>query len=166
MKKNRVITIASCLLISIILFTSCESPTPSGLTDSDKEYFQSVTTNAYESWNSGDREPYVNRYSPDAIFMAPNLETLNGRDAIQEFAISYPEIHLEFPIVEIFGTAGHVNIRGTYVITDPDGTFMDKGKYLSVWQKSTDGNWQLTHDIYNSDLPIAVAAEEEESADE
>ena len=160
MKKHRIFTIITCLLVNVILFTSCESPAPSGLTDQNKEFFQKVTINAYESWNNGDREPYVNRYSTDVIVMAPNLETINGMDAVVDYINSYPPIHIEFPIAEIIGTSDHANIRGTYVITDPDGNFMDKGKYLSVWQKSTDGNWQLTHDIYNSDIPIAVEEEE------
>ncbi len=161
MKKHRIITSFTCMFIYIILFTSCEPPAPSGLTDQDKEYFQKVTINAYEGVSKGDMEPYVNRFSTDAIYMAPNTETIKGKEAIQDYLNSYPPILLEFPIVEIFGTSDHANIRGTFTITDPDGNFMDKGKYLSVWQKSTDGNWQLTHDIFNSDIPIAV--EEEES---
>ena len=161
MKKLRIITSFTCMFIYIILFTSCKSPVPSGLTDLDKEYFQKVTTNASEGVSKGDLEPYVNRYSTDAIYMAPKLETINGRDAIRDYLNSYPPMLVEYPIVEIFGTSNHANIRGTYISTDPDGNFMDKGKYLSVWQKAADGNWQLTHDIFNSDIPIAV--EEEES---
>ena len=120
-----------------------------------------MTTNAYESASKGDWEPYVNRYSTDVIYMAPNMETINGKEAIQDYLNSYPPILIEFPIVEIFGKSDHANIRGTFTITDPDGNFMDKGKYLSVWQKAADGNWQLTHDIFNSDIPLAV--EEEKS---
>ena len=160
MKKHRIFTIITCLLVNVILITSCESPAPSGLTDQDKEFFQKITITAYESASKGDWEPYVNRYSTDVIVMAPNVETINGRDAALDHVNSNPPMHIEFPIVEIIGTSDHANIRGTYVITDPDGNFMDKGKYLSVWQKSTDGNWQLTHDIYNSDIPIAVEEEE------
>ncbi|MFZ9004609.1 MAG: hypothetical protein ACO20F_08715 [Robiginitalea sp.] len=49
-----------------------------------------------------------------------------------------------------------------YLITDSDGNFMDKGKYLRVWQKSEDGTWELTHDIWNSDVPLQTEVEEME----
>jgi ketosteroid isomerase-like protein len=131
------------------------SPHPaSGLTDKDKEFFQKVTVNAYESFNKGDRAPYIDRYSPNAFYMAPNLETLKGKEAIREFILTYPSIHVEFPIEEILGTSNHVNIRGTYVINDTTGKFLDKGKYVSIWQKDTARNWVLTHDIYNSDVSL------------
>ena len=125
-----------------------------GLTDNDKEFFQKVTVNAYESFNRGNRAPYIDRYSPDAIHMAPNMESLKGKEAIKEFVLTYPSVHVEFPIVEILGSSNHANVRGTYVINDTTGKFLDKGKYVSIWQKDTAGNWVLTHDIYNSDVAL------------
>lgn len=141
-----------------------QATSSAGLTDKDKEFFQKVTVNAYESFSKGDRAPYINRYSADAIYMAPNMETIKGRDAIKEYVNSYPSTHLEFPIVEILGTSNHANVRGTYVVNDTTGKFMDKGKYVSVWQKDADGNWHLTHDIFNSDIP--VPAEQKDAATE
>ena len=126
----------------------------SGLADKDKEFFQKVTVNAYESFNKGNRAPYIDRYSPNAIFMAPNMETLKGKEAIKEFILAYPSVNVEFPIEEILGNSIHVNIRGSYVINDTTGKFIDKGKYVSIWQKDTAGNWVLSHDIYNSDVPL------------
>lgn len=125
-----------------------------GLTDQDKEYFQKVTVNAYEGFSKGNRQPYIDRYSQNAIVMAPNLETLNGKEAINKFILEYPPIQVEFPIVEIIGNSNHANIRGTYVINDTTGKFLDKGKYVSIWQKDSTGKWAITHDIWNSDIPI------------
>lgn len=129
----------------------------SGLTDADLAYFKKVTTHAYESWNQGDRKPYVERYTYDTVYMAPNSDAITGMEAIREYVMAYPDIKVEFPPEEIFGTANHANIRGTYVINDPEGNFLDKGKYLSVWQKSQEGQWNITHDIFNSDLPVPGA---------
>ena len=148
----------------LLLFVACTSPnnenqktlsaSNTGLTDEDKEFFQKVTVNAYESFTKGNRAPYIERYSADAIVMVPNMESLEGKEAIKQFILAYPSIQVEFPIVEILGTSNHANIRGKYVINDTTGKFLDKGKYVSIWQKDTTGRWVLTRDIWNSDIPI------------
>jgi len=147
-------TLAACTSSTDQKQETTSTPSATGLTDKDKEFFQKVTVNAYESFSKGDRAPYINRYSADAIYMAPNMETMKGKDAIKEYVNSYPPLHVEFPIVEILGTANHANVRGTYVINDTTGKLMDKGKYLSVFQKDANGNWSITHEIFNSDMPV------------
>jgi ketosteroid isomerase-like protein len=34
----------------------------------------------------------------------------------------------------------------------------DRGKFVVVWKKQTDGAWMIVADIWNSDLPAATAA--------
>ena len=165
MKNFGPLSIIVCLLSCATVLTSCGAAAPAELTDQDRAFFQKVTVDAYESFSRDDREPYVNRYAEDAIFMAPNMEAIIGKDAIKEYVYTYPRVKLEFPIVEIIGNANHANVRGTFIINDSDGNFLDKGKYISVWQKNAEGNWQLTHDIFNSDIP-APTAEEETVAEE
>ena len=160
MEKNRINTIINCLLVSAIFVTSCKSPTSSGLTDTDKQHFRDVTSKVQDGWNRGEREPYVNRFSPDAIYMAPNMKTLIGKEAIQTFANSFPEVKIEFSIKEIMGSAEYAYVRGTFIVKNPGDTLLDKGKFLSVWKKFPDNNWLLTHDIFNSDLPASVVKED------
>jgi ketosteroid isomerase-like protein len=30
----------------------------------------------------------------------------------------------------------------------------DSGKYIEVWRKQADGNWKITRDVFNSDVPL------------
>ena len=49
-----------------------------------------------------------------------------------------------------------------------DGELMDKGKFLDLFEKTGSGEWDMTHAIWNSDLPVAVPegnSEEENSED-
>ena len=126
----------------------------SGFTDTDREYLQKVTTDAYESWNEGKPDPYVDRYSEDVVYMAPNKETIIGKEGIRKHVMAFSAVHVEFPPSEIFGTSNLAIVQGNYVINDPEGNLLDKGKYLNVFQKLPDGNWVVTHDIHNSDLPV------------
>ena len=34
----------------------------------------------------------------------------------------------------------------------------DRGKYLEVWEKQTDGNWKCAADMWNSDLAASASA--------
>ena len=151
----------------ILLLAACSSSTDdkqktlsvqseSSLTDKDKEFFQKVTVNAGEAFTKGDRAPWVDRYSLDAIVMVPNMESLKGKEAIKAFAFSYPPIRAELSIAEILGTSNLANARGTYLIQDTTGKFLDKGKFLNVWQKDSTGKWVLTRDIWNSDIPLPI----------
>jgi ketosteroid isomerase-like protein len=33
----------------------------------------------------------------------------------------------------------------------------DRGKYLEVYKKQSDGTWKVIRDMFNSDLPLPVA---------
>ena len=134
--------------------TTTSTPPPSVLSDSDKQYIKDLITAAQDGWNRGDRGPYVNRFSTDAFYMPPNMETVVGKEAIRIFANSFPEIRIHYDIKEIMGSADYAYVRGGFNVTDPADTPLDKGKFLSVWKKFPDDKWLLTHDIFSSDLPV------------
>lgn len=160
MNIHRTVVIIAHLLVSLICFTSCQPPNPPRLTESDNEYIRNMTANVQDSWNRGDREPYANRFSKEAFYMAPNMETLIGRDTIRSFAKTFPDLKIKFSIVEILGSSESAYVRGIYVSNSPEGKMLDKGKFMSIWQKNTEGQWQLTHDIFNSDMPAPVMQKE------
>ncbi|MEX2232540.1 MAG: nuclear transport factor 2 family protein [Cyclobacteriaceae bacterium] len=160
MKKNRIIFAITCLLVSGNLFLTCKSPDSNELTEADKQHFTDLTAKAQDDWNRGDREAFVNRFSADAIFMAPNMESVIGKEAIRTFANAFPVVQVEFNIVEIMGSGEFAYVRGTFVVTDSADAVLDKGKFANLWKKSSDNPWQITRDIYNSDLPVTVARAE------
>ncbi|HNR07491.1 MAG TPA: nuclear transport factor 2 family protein [Saprospiraceae bacterium] len=137
-----------------LLLISCTAPAgSSGLSATDKEYIQSLTQTVEENWNKGNREPYVNRFTSDAFYMAPNMESLVGKDAIKSFAASFPELKLEFTIGEIEGSSEFAYVRGGYLLKTPQDSLFDKGKFLSIWEKTPEKTWLLSHDMFSSDLP-------------
>ncbi len=166
MKISEALSLLSSLFVCCFLFVSCQSNCPCTISEDDKAYFETEIANSQETWNSGDREGYGNRYADDAVFMVSNGETLVGKDAIQEWLNSIPEIKVQFDVAESIGSCNLAVVRGTFQLTQPDGTMADKGKWLEVWQKSEDGQWQLTRDIFNSDMPLPEAGGEEEASSE
>jgi ketosteroid isomerase-like protein len=154
MTKKSMYSALSCTVLIVFYFTSCNPPDPAGLNEEDKQYFRDVTTKVQDEWNNGRREPYADRFSNDAIYMAPNMASIVGKDSISAFANSFPELKLNFSVLEISGTAELAYVRGIFKVSNPADSLLEKGKYLSIWKKFPGNKWLLTHDIFNSDLPL------------
>ena len=137
-----------------IFFISCTSPVSSGLSETDRQFIQNSMSDVQDNWNKGNKEPYINRFSPDAFYIAPNMETMTGKDAIRNFANSFPELKLKFTITELSGSGDFAYMRGSYTLTTPQDSLFDKGKFLGIWKKTSEKAWLLTHDMFSSDLPL------------
>lgn len=94
-------------------------------------------------------------YTEDGQILAPNRETLAGRDAIAGFfraagEMGVRELALETVELDLLGeTAVEV---GRYRLLDAEGQALDAGKYLVVWKHTADG-WRLHRDMMNTSLP-------------
>lgn len=103
-------------------------------------------------------------YAANAQMLPANGEAVVGREAITAFFKSFPGItRFKTEDLEIDGDGDVAFIRGVYELTlaPPDSPpINDKGKYVEIWRKQADGKWQCTHDIFNSDLPVAAPAPE------
>jgi ketosteroid isomerase-like protein len=155
MKKLKTVAFIACSLFNALCFTRCNSPGQSDLTEADKKYILDMTTNVQDNWNKGNREPYLNRFSAEAVYMAPNMEAMIGKDAIRNFANAIPDLRVKFSIVEIMGSSQYAYLRGAYELKTPSDSLVDNGKFLSIWKKGPENIWLLTHDMFSSDLPLA-----------
>lgn len=111
----------------------------------------------------------VSYYSDDAIVMPPNIPTLTGKEPIRALWKSM----LESPgfgggwkatKVEVAKSGDIGYVTGTYELreTDDNGQPMtDKGKFLEVWKKQSDGSWKCVADMFSSDLPTPGPAASE-----
>jgi ketosteroid isomerase-like protein len=105
-------------------------------------------------------------YSDDAIVFPPNATSAATKEAIRNgwkemlgspgFVISWQPTRVQV------GKAGEMAwLSGTYELTMNDASGKpsnDRGKYLEVWEKQTDGNWKCRADMWNSDLTASTPA--------
>ncbi|MGC2627488.1 MAG: DUF4440 domain-containing protein [Candidatus Udaeobacter sp.] len=113
-----------------------------------------------------DVEQTIAFYSDDAIVFAPNATSVATKDAIRNrwkdmfaspgFVITWQPTRVKV------GKSGEMAwVSGTYESTmnDASGKPMnDRGKYLEVWEKQTDGNWKCAADMWNSNLAASAPA--------
>lgn len=103
----------------------------------------------------------------DGSVLAPNAPIAVGHDAIRKlFSVFFglPSLKIAWHVggAEVAHSGDMAYTTGVYEMAwnDPSGKPMsDHGKYVTVWKKQRDGAWKVKLDIFNSDVPIAAAAQ-------
>lgn len=109
-------------------------------------------------WNAKDLDHLVSIYAPDAVYLPPHHGAVHGRDAIREYLkgpLAHGVTELSFEVTYIKHDGNLAYDVGRYAMSVPQqGTRkQDRGKYLTVWRRQTDGRWHITADAWSSDLP-------------
>jgi ketosteroid isomerase-like protein len=110
-----------------------------------------------------DVEQTIGFYSADAIVLPPNAASAVTREAVRNVwkdMLASPGLVINWQPTRVqLAKSGDMGwVSGTYELT-MNGTsgkpINDRGKYLEVWEKQTDGNWKCRADMWNSDLPVS-----------
>jgi uncharacterized protein (TIGR02246 family) len=122
-----------------------------------------------EQWSKAagakDVDKTVSYYSEDAVVMPPNAASATTKEAIRKIwkdLLTDANISWKTKKVEVAQSGDLAFSSGTYEVTlnDPTGTPVnDRGKYLEVWKKQSDGSWKCVADAWNSDLPASAPPE-------
>jgi uncharacterized protein (TIGR02246 family) len=106
-----------------------------------------------EAFNGGDASGVAVTYTDNARLLAPGMDIIQGRAAIEEFCKGFiaTGAQLKFDLIDVRETGDIAIAVGKYHMTIP-GAPDDDGKYIEVWQRQSDGNWQIVDDIFNSSV--------------
>jgi ketosteroid isomerase-like protein len=113
-----------------------------------------------------DVEQTIGYYSDDAIVLLPNATSAATKETIRNvwqdmFASPGLVITWQPSRVQLAKSGEMGWVSGTYELTMNDASgkpINDRGKYLEVWEKQTDGNWKCRADMWNSDLAASASA--------
>ena len=113
-----------------------------------------------------DVEQTIAFYSDGAIVFPPNATSAATKEAIRngwKAMLGSPGLVISWQPTKVqVGNAGEMAwVSGTYELTMNDANgkpINDRGKYLEVWEKQTDGNWKCAADMWNSDLAASAPA--------
>ena len=151
-------------LVMILISIACQTPAPTGLSETDKAAIQKVVDEAARIGNAPTKDwgAYVRAYyTEDAVVLPPNGPAVQGWALMEpRFAAFPPMSDFRPQIIEVDGRGDLAYVRGTYsmMLTLPGATepINDTGKYIEIWRKQADGSWRVIRDIFNSDLPVAA----------
>ncbi len=136
---------------------------PSPLLDTDKTAMRAATDSFTVYVVQGRDSAAAAIYAENATLMPPNHGIVQGRAAIRAYLDSFPPLtRFTAAPIEIDGRGDLAYLRGTYQMTfAPTGNQpapQDRGKFVEIRRKQTDGKWLIVVDIFNSDLPPPTAS--------
>jgi ketosteroid isomerase-like protein len=135
----------------------CQSVQPP-LLDTDKTGMRAVT-DSFTAYVLTHRDSAAAAlYDEDAHLMPPNHGIVKGRAAIRAYIAEFPPLtRFTATNIEIDGRGDLAYLRGTYQMTfaatGGRPAVDDRGKFLEIRRRQTDGKWLIVADIFNSDVP-------------
>ena len=147
------------------LSISQSSPSPSEKPSDVEQLLRDLDAQWAKAAAAKDVEQTIGYYSADAIVLPPNATGAATKEAIRNVwndMFASPSLVISWQPTRVqVGKSGEMAwVRGTYELTMNDASGKpvdDRGKYLEVWEKQTDGNWKCAADMWNSDLAASAS---------
>lgn len=165
-------TLKNSLVILGFLAVACSSDTPStgsspntasSDTASVRAAIEAANGRFLDAFKRGDKAGLMANYTDDAILMMQNEEAWRGREGLDKgFSAFLSQMSFKEGAAktEDVMVAGDLAVEtGTFAWTfqaRSGAEIKDKGKYLTIWKRQTDGSWKIVRDINNSDLPTKM----------
>jgi ketosteroid isomerase-like protein len=111
-----------------------------------------------------DVEQTIAYYSDDAIVLPPNATSAATKEAVRNVwkeMFASPGLVITWKPTKVqLAKSGDMGwVSGTYELTMNGASgkpINDRGKYLEVWEKQSDGNWKCRAEMWNSDLAASA----------
>src|SRR5713226_2209161 len=150
----------------LTLSIACTSVAVTDTRDNDVKAVKDVEAAWVKDAATKDPDKFASYYADDASLLLPNAPVITGKEKIKAAAASMfadPNFALSFQSTRVEASKGGdlVYSVGTYSMTmsDPKDKkpTTDRGKYLTVFRKQSDGSWKAIADMINSDLAVPAA---------
>ena len=111
--------------------------------------------------NTRQLDDLIDLYITDALVLRSNLSPVRGATAVREFFFSaldtgLGEVEVEPTRVEVVGDMAYEAGRCKALVPSATGTRREeRGKYLWVFSRQSNGEWKLAADCWSSDLTLA-----------
>jgi ketosteroid isomerase-like protein len=158
--------LATCFLFAAaIVLGEGNVATAARLTANDEAAIRQALDAEMKAADAADAAGWASLYTSNAIVLRPHATAVQGRDAIQQWLATLPHIsNAKAQGVEVMGYGDLAYLRGAYSMTfsipGVPSPIDEWGKFLQIYRKQSDGSWKMTREIYNSDLPLPVPAQQ------
>ena len=129
---------------------------PPSSPDEIRDAFLPICQQFEKSFNQGDAEGLASLYSEDAKILPPNMDIVEGKNAVQSYWQGALDMGIKSFKGELIDADSSGNLGyfvGKYKLYDNDNQEVDQGKWISVL-KNIDGKWKVHRDIFNTSMPL------------
>jgi uncharacterized protein (TIGR02246 family) len=163
MLRNTSLILCLALVVLGVACANAPAPPPPDTRAADVQAIKDLEASWVKDANSKDADKWASYFTEDGSGLYPGAATLNGKAAIKAAMapmLADPNFALTFQSSRAMASKGGdmVYSQGTYsmTMTDPKTKkpMTDKGKYLTVYTKQSDGSWKAVADTFNSDSPM------------
>lgn len=140
------------VLMMVVAVTACA---PQG-SDQSAE-LGAMAGSWWEALNAGDLDGLASLYTADCTVMPPNAEIVNGSAGAKAAFAGMIDDGLTggLDTIAVAASGGIGYHTATYWLQTPDGTVIDRGKFIETWRKEG-GEWKIVNDIWNSDWAVGA----------
>ena len=160
MLRTTSLLLAVVLALIAVGCSNAPAPAPPDTRAADVQAVKDVETAWSKDAALKDPNKWASYYTDDASGLFPGAPTVTGKAAIGEALAPFfkdPNFALTFASTRTVASKGGdmVYSEGTYTMTMTNPKtkkpMTDKGKFLTVYMKQSDGSWKAVSDTYNSD---------------
>jgi len=149
-----------------LLAVGCTKPPaapPPDTRNADVQAVRQAEADWVSTFATKDVDKWGSYFADDAVGLYPGAPTVTGKAALKALGVQFfadPNFAGAFQNVRFVASKGGdmVLSYGTYTITSTNPKskkpVTDRGKYLTVYMKQSDGTWKAVADTYNSDSPM------------
>ena len=126
----------------------------------DERAIREIAQRIFEAEKKKDLDAVMRHYADDAIAQVPNMQQLEGREALRKWYEGFLKALVEIEggsrkvIVSKAGDMAYAIGASRSVIEGPAGPIKDEGKAMSVWRKR-DGEWEIVAISASSNMPTS-----------
>lgn len=157
----------SAILFAIfaLIFSACSAPaekTTAVDIEKIKPQIQAMEDAYAAAEKAKDANAVAVYYSNDAVNYNRNQEPLSGNAAIKEaitkrLAKDTSGNYNVYKVVDLFGEGNLLVEIGSWSELNPAGKEVDKGHYMSYFQKQADGTYKCVRDMNVTSTPVKIA---------
>jgi uncharacterized protein (TIGR02246 family) len=157
-RSRSLVIVASLLLCACAAQQSSTSTNPRAAA-AVRAAIEQANARFTEAFNRGDAAALAAMYDTGAVVLAPNAPPMRGRQNIEALWAGgrqqgFRTLNLVVNSVEVIGN--HAIELGSYtLVIQPagQGEMTDRGKYMVLWKRQSDGSWKLYRDMFNTSMP-------------
>jgi ketosteroid isomerase-like protein len=160
-RSERTILLIGFCIALLTLALACQQTLPDTRA-ADESALRELDTQWSTAAGAKDVDKTVSYYADDVMVLPPNGPMVTNKPAIRELwqsLLTAPGFSGGWQAnkIEVARSGDLAYLSGTWEFTmnDTDGNpATDRGKFVEVFKKQTNGEWKCVSDIWNSDLPL------------